>query len=280
MVGAGRIERRITRFMSSLVIIKIGGNVIDNPDALKRFLTAFRGIQGHKILIHGGGKIATQVAEKLGIATTMVEGRRITDQPMLDVVTMVYGGLVNKQIVAQLQAIGVDAIGLTGADANTVRSKKRAVGAIDYGFVGDIEEVNSGQIQYFIRQNLVPVFAPLTYERSGSLLNTNADTMASAIAVDTAVRNEVTLVYCFEKKGVLSDPANDDSVINELTPESYTDYKNGGVINKGMIPKLDNAFKALEQGVKRVIICHADQVAEAVSGSGVGTVLRLAEKAV
>jgi acetylglutamate kinase len=260
--------------MNSLTIIKIGGNVIDNPDALKQFLTSFRGIPGHKILIHGGGKIATQVAEKLGIQTTMVDGRRITDQPMLDVVTMVYGGLVNKQIVAHLQAIGVDSIGLTGADANTVLSKKRAVGAIDYGFVGDIEEVNSGQIQYFVRQNLVPVFAPLTYDRTGSLLNTNADTMASAIAVDMAIRNDVTLVYCFEKKGVLSDPANDDSVISELTPESYADYKSKGVINKGMIPKLDNAFNALEKGVKKVIICHANQVSEAVSGSGVGTVLR------
>lgn len=260
--------------MNSLVIIKIGGNVIDNPQVLKQFLTAFRGITGHKILIHGGGKIATQVAEKLGIETTMVEGRRITDQPMLDVVTMVYGGLVNKQIVAQLQSIGVDAIGLTGADANTVRSKRRAVGAIDYGFVGDIEDVNSAQIQYFIRQNLVPVFAPLTYERAGNLLNTNADTMASAIAVDTAIRNTVTLVYCFEKKGVLSNPDDDDSVIAELTPESYAAYKEQGVINKGMIPKLDNAFRALEKGVKKVIICHANQVAEAVSGSGVGTVLQ------
>ncbi|GAB3906476.1 acetylglutamate kinase [Larkinella knui] len=261
--------------MKSLIIIKIGGNVIDNPDALKQFLTSFRGIYGHKILIHGGGKIATQVAEKLGIQTTMVDGRRITDQPMLDVVTMVYGGLVNKQIVAQLQAIGVDAIGLTGADGNTVLSKKRAVGNIDYGFVGDIEEVNSGQIQYFIRQNLVPVFAPLTYDRSGSLLNTNADTMASAIAVDMAIRNETTLVYCFEKKGVLADPNNEDSVLAELTPESYANYKSQGVISKGMIPKLDNAFSALEKGVRKVIICHANQVAEAVSGSGVGTVLSL-----
>ncbi|MGA0558930.1 acetylglutamate kinase [Larkinella sp. VNQ87] len=260
--------------MNSLIVIKIGGNVIDNPDVLKQFLTSFRQIHGHKALIHGGGKIATQVAEKLGIQTTMVEGRRITDQPMLDVVTMVYGGLVNKQIVAQLQAIGVDAIGLTGADANTVRSKKRAIGEIDYGFVGDIEDVNSGQIQYFIRQNLVPVFAPLTYDRTGSLLNTNADTMASAIAVDMAIRNEVTLVYCFEKKGVLSDPDNDDSVIPELNPESYAVFKNQGVINKGMIPKLDNAFRALEKGVKRVIICHANQVTEAVNGMGVGTVLQ------
>ncbi|WP_128547655.1 acetylglutamate kinase [Larkinella soli] len=262
--------------MNSLTVIKIGGNVIDNPEALTRFLTGFSRLNSRKILIHGGGKVATQVAEKLGVQTTMVEGRRITDQPMLDVVTMVYGGLVNKQIVARLQSLGTDAIGLTGADADTVRSKKRAVGTIDYGYVGDIEEVNSGQIQYFIRQNLTPVFAPLTYSREGSLLNTNADTMASAIAVDLGRRNAVTLVYCFEKKGVLSDPADDESVISQLTPESYAEYKSSGVISKGMIPKLDNAFDALNKGVKKVIICHADQLGEALEGKpGVGTGLSL-----
>ena len=260
--------------MSNLTIVKIGGNVIDSPDALKRFLTTFAGIAGRKVLVHGGGKVATQIAEKLGVETTMVEGRRITDRAMLDVVTMVYGGLVNKQIVAQLQALSVDAIGLTGADGGTVLAKKRAVGAIDYGFVGDIEEVNSGQIQYFIRQSLTPVFAPLTYDEQGNLLNTNADTMASAIAVDMALRNDVTLVYCFEKRGVLADPNDDNSVIPELTPASYADYKAQGVINKGMIPKLDNAFKALGNKVRQVIICHADQLAEALQQPGVGTTLK------
>lgn len=261
--------------MHNLTLIKIGGNVIDNPDALKQFLSNFASIGDHKILVHGGGKIATQVAGKLGVNTTMVDGRRITDQPMLDVVTMVYGGLVNKQIVAKLQSLEVNAIGLTGADASTVLAKKRAVGEIDYGFVGDIVEVDSGQIQHMLRQNLVPVFAPLTYDEEGNLLNTNADTMASAIAVDMAKKNTVTLVYCFEKKGVLSDPNNDDSVINTLTPEVYESHKASGVINKGMIPKLDNAFNALRNGVSRVIICHADEVVQAVQQGNAGTTLTL-----
>ncbi|GAB2582050.1 acetylglutamate kinase [Spirosoma areae] len=259
--------------MNSLIVIKIGGNVIDDPAALQRFLRAFASIPGSKLLVHGGGKIATQVAEKLGIETKMVEGRRITDQPMLDVVTMVYGGLVNKQIVAKLQALDVNAIGLTGADGSTVLAKKRPVKDIDYGMVGDIEEVDSGQIQFFLRQDLTPVFAPITYNASGELLNTNADTMASAIAVDMGKHNEVSLIYCFEKKGVLRDPASENSVIRELTPDLYADYKAAGIISKGMIPKLDNAFKALENGVSKVIICHADEVAEAV-GQGAGTMLK------
>ncbi len=257
-----------------LTIIKIGGNVIDNPDALKRFLTSFAQVPGDKILIHGGGKVATQVAEKLGVQTTMVEGRRITDRAMLDVVTMVYGGLVNKQIVVQLQALDVNAIGLTGADASTVLARKRPVKDIDYGFVGDIVAIDSGQIWYFLRQSLTPVYAPLTYDEDGNLLNTNADTMASAIAVDMIHRAEVTLVYCFEKKGVLANPDDDLSVIPELTPALYAEHKAAGTINKGMIPKLDNAFTALDKGVSRVIICHADDLAQAV-GQGAGTLLKL-----
>jgi acetylglutamate kinase len=259
--------------MDTLTVIKIGGNVIDDATALQRFLSAFASLAGPKILIHGGGKIATQVADKLGIQTTMVEGRRITDQPMLEVVTMVYGGLVNKQIVAKLQTLDINAIGLTGADASTVLAKRRPVKDIDYGMVGDIEEVDSGQIQFFLRQDLTPVFAPITYSTVGELLNTNADTMASAIAVDMVRHNQVTLVYCFEKKGVLKDPTDDNSVINELTPTLYADYKAVGAINKGMIPKLDNAFKALDKGVSKVIICHADEVAQAVT-QGAGTTLK------
>lgn len=258
--------------MNNLTILKIGGNVIDNPDALRRFLTSFAHLPGAKILIHGGGKVATQVAEKLGIDTQMVDGRRITDRAMLDVVTMVYGGLINKQIVAQLQALDVNAIGLTGADASTVLAKKRAVGAIDYGFAGDIVEVDSGQINFFLRQELTPVFAPLTYDEQGNLLNTNADTMASAIAVDMVHLSTVTLVYCFEKKGVLSHPNDDNSVMAELTPALYAGHKAAGTINKGMLPKLDNAFAALDKGVTRVIICHADEVIQAIAGNA-GTVL-------
>ncbi len=259
--------------MNTLTVLKIGGNVIDNPDALKRFLAQFAQLPGAKILIHGGGKVATEVAAKLGIETKMVDGRRITDRAMLDVVTMVYGGLINKQIVAQLQALDVNAIGLTGADASTVLAKKRAVGAIDYGFAGDIVEVDSGQINFFLRQDLTPVFAPLTYDEQGNLLNTNADTMTSAIAVDMVHLDTVTLVYCFEKKGVLSNPDDDNSVIAELTPALYADHKAAGTINKGMLPKLDNAFAALDKGVARVIICHADEVIQAIAGNA-GTVLK------
>lgn len=262
--------------MNNLTVFKIGGNVIDDPKALHRFLAAFAGIKGAKVLVHGGGKIATQVADQLGIPTTMVDGRRITDKPMLDVVTMVYGGLVNKQIVAKLQALAINAIGLTGADGGTVLAKKRPVKDIDYGMVGDIEEVNSGQIQFFLHQDLTPIFAPITYTTSGELLNTNADTMASAIAVDMVAHNDVSLVYCFEKKGVLADPADDNSVINELTPALYARHKAAGSINKGMIPKLDNAFRALEKGVSKVIICQADEIVTAVQ-QGAGTTLRLDE---
>jgi acetylglutamate kinase len=185
----------------------------------------------------------------------------------------VYGGLVNKQIVAQLQSLGTNAIGLTGADAGLVKAKKRPVAQIDYGFVGDIEEVDSGRLQAFTEQGLVPVFAPLTFEATaGTLLNTNADTLAQALAVDLTAHNNVTLVYCFEKKGVLSNPDDDNSVISQLTPAVYAEHKAAGSINKGMIPKLDNAFAALKAGVSRVIICHADQVAEAIAGSA-GTVI-------
>ncbi|MEZ0541205.1 acetylglutamate kinase [Fibrella arboris] len=259
--------------MNAVTILKIGGNVIDNSAALTRFLTSFSTLPGDKVLVHGGGKIATQVAEKLDVPTTMVEGRRITDQPMLDVVMMVYGGLVNKQIVAQLQVLGINALGLTGADAGLVKATKRPVAAIDYGFVGDIQEIDSGRLQSFTSQGLVPVFAPLSFDPVlGTLLNTNADTMAQALAVDMVRHNEVTLVYCFEKKGVLANPDDDNSVISQLTSAVYAEHKAAGTINTGMIPKLDNAFAALDAGVKRVIICHADEVGLALAGTA-GTVV-------
>ncbi|MCF0056653.1 acetylglutamate kinase [Dyadobacter sp. CY356] len=256
----------------SLYIIKIGGNVIDNTEACSRFLAAFAKLPGMKILVHGGGKVATQIASKLQIETQMVDGRRITDKPMLDVVTMVYGGLVNKNLVAGLQSMGCNAIGLTGADGGIIRSVKRPVKTIDYGFVGDIEKVNDNQITSILNSSLIPVIAPLTYNDQGSLLNTNADTMASAVAVAMAGNYQVKLIYCFEKKGVLSEPDNDDSVISSLIPGTYAEYKASGIINKGMIPKLDNAFAALDQGVANVIICHADDLETAVFGES-GTVI-------
>lgn len=254
-----------------LNIIKIGGNVLDNPEKLREFLTNFALLNGHKILIHGGGKIATKIAEKLGVETKMVEGRRITDESMRDVVTMVYGGLINKQLVAQLQAQNCDAIGLTGADGGVIVAKKRPVKVIDYGFVGDIESIDNEFISVLLRQHKTPVFAPLTFDKSGSMLNTNADTQASAIAVAMSESFEVNLVYCFEKKGVLSDPTNDNSVIAELTPTSYESYKAKGVIYEGMIPKLDNAFTAIQNGVAKVTICHADELLNAVEHGKAGT---------
>jgi acetylglutamate kinase len=262
--------------MEKLLVIKIGGNVIDKPEALSRFLKTFADLPQHKILIHGGGKIATQMAEKLGIETLMVEGRRITDQPMLDVVTMVYGGLVNKKIVAQLQSIGSNAIGITGADAGAIRAKKRPVKEVDYGFVGDVDTVNSNQFATFLNSGLVPIVAPLTFDPAlGSMLNTNADTMASSVAVALAGQFEVNLVYCFEKKGVLSNPDDDEAVIPQINPASYAHFKAEGVINKGMIPKLDNAFAALQNGVAKVTICHADQLSNAVNEGTAGTQLSI-----
>ena len=258
----------------TLYVIKIGGNVIDNPDACSRFLKDFARLDGLKILVHGGGKVATQIAARLQIETQMVDGRRITDKPMLDVVTMVYGGLVNKNLVAQLQAAGCNAIGLTGADGGIIRSVKRPVNTIDYGFVGDIEEVNATQILALLNSSLVPVIAPLTFSAEGLLLNTNADTMASATAVAMAGILDVNLIYCFEKKGVLSDPDDDNAVISKLGPDSYENYKASGVINKGMIPKLDSSFEALQAGVKKVLICHADELANAVQ-SAAGTTISL-----
>lgn len=258
-----------------LTVVKIGGNVIDNQEFCRSFLQDFSQIEGPKILVHGGGKIATNIAEKLGIETLMVDGRRITDKPMLDVVTMVYGGLVNKSLVAQLQSFNTNAIGLTGADGGVILSRKRPVKEIDYGFVGDIEKVDSGQIAGMLGQGLTPVFAPLTFDRDGNMLNTNADTQAQAVAVAMAEEFEVNLVYCFEKKGVLSNPEDDDSVISTLIPLLYEQYKASGAIFKGMIPKLDNAFKALSEGVSQVIICHAAEVKQAVSEGIAGTKLVL-----
>ena len=247
----------------TLNVIKIGGNIIDDPQVCTAFLREFAKLPGAKILVHGGGKIATQVAEKLQIETQLVDGRRITTRPMLDVVTMVYGGLVNKNLVAQLQANACNAIGLTGADAGIIRATKRPVGEIDYGFVGDVAAVNAPQIGGFLAQNLVPVVAPLTFDADGTILNTNADTMASAVAVALAADFKVNLIYCFEKKGVLSNPDEDDSVIPTLNFVDFNVLKTTGAINKGMIPKLDNAFAALKNGVTHVTVCHANQLTHA-----------------
>ena len=261
---------------NSLVnIVKIGGNVIDNPEKLNAFLKSFASISGSKILIHGGGKIATKIAEQLGIKTVMVEGRRITDEAMRDVVTMVYGGLVNKQIVAKLQSNNCNAIGLTGADGKVILAQKRPIKTIDYGFVGDILEVNSTFIKSLLDQNITPVFAPLTFDMEGNMLNTNADTQASTIATSISTLVPVNLIYCFEKKGVLSDLNDEDSVISALNPENYESFKSAGVIYEGMIPKLDNAFEALKNGVQKVIICQAEDLQKTIETGTTGTKITL-----
>ncbi len=244
--------------MNKLSIIKVGGKVVENPESLACLLEEFRQIAGYKILVHGGGKLATELSEKMGIETRMVDGRRITDKPTLDVVTMVYAGLVNKTIVAKLQGLGVNAMGLCGADFNFIRSIKRPVKDIDYGFVGDVQEVQGDVLADLINQNIVPVVAPITHDRQGQLLNTNADTVANEVAKAMAQHFDVYLYYCFEKAGVLSNPDDDNSLIREITPESYEQYKAEGIIQGGMLPKLDNAFNALACGVKEVFITKAD----------------------
>jgi acetylglutamate kinase len=246
----------------TLNLIKIGGNIIDDEGKLQSFLSDFARLSGPKILVHGGGKIATEVAKGLGIEAKMVDGRRITDAEMLRVVTMVYGGLVNKNIVARLQALGARALGLTGADANIIPAQKRPIQNIDYGFVGDIAEgaIQGRNLQLFLDNGLTPVLAPLTHDGTGNLLNTNADTIASAVAVALSGFYRVKLTYCFEKKGVLADIADENSVISRIDPTQYQVLKADGTIVQGMIPKLDNAFNAIRAGVESVYICHADEV--------------------
>jgi acetylglutamate kinase len=245
-----------------LYVMKIGGNVIDNSESLHKFLKDFTAIEGHKILVHGGGKVATQLSDTLGVEAKLVDGRRITDIETLRIVTMVYGGLINKNIVAQLQHHGNNAIGLTGADGDFIRTKKRPVKTIDYGFVGDIDEnsINPHKIGKLLDAGFTPVFCAITHDGDGQLLNTNADTVASALAVALAGLYDTTLIYCFEKKGVLKDINDEESLIKELDPQYYEKLKSEQIIHSGMLPKLDNAFSAISCGVKAVIIGKSDDI--------------------
>jgi acetylglutamate kinase len=245
---------------SLLTVVKVGGKIVEESQSLKQLLSDFSKIDGYKVLVHGGGRSATAMAARLGIESKMVNGRRITDEETLKVVTMVYGGLVNKQIVAGLQAIGINALGLTGADMNYMCSEKRPIKDVDYGFVGDVKEVNADLLADLIGKGIVPVLAPLTHDKAGNLLNTNADTIAGEAAKALSKHFEVTLMYCFEKKGVLMSETNDDSVISSLTPALFLQYVNDGIIQGGMIPKLENAFEALNDGVKQVVITRADKI--------------------
>jgi acetylglutamate kinase len=257
-----------------LFVVKIGGNVIDNEPFLNKFLSEFSKIKAHKILIHGGGKVATQIGEKLGIEAQMVDGRRITDKETLEVVTMVYGGLVNKRVVSILQSNGCNAAGFTGADANIILAHKRPVKTVDYGFVGDVDQVNGAFLQTIINFGITPILAPLTHDGQGNMLNTNADTIASTTAVEMAKFYDTELVYCFELKGVLKDFEDKESVIHDINHTQYQDLKAQGIISKGMIPKLDNSFDAINAGVSSVTICHADNLLEITNGAKIGTKLQ------
>ena len=263
-----------------LTIVKVGGAVVEDELQLSRLLNDFSAIEGNKLLVHGGGRRATKVAAQLGIESQMVNGRRITDAPMLEVVTMVYGGLVNKNLVARLQACGVNALGLTGADIDIIRSHRRppvpvavenadsAPQYIDYGFVGDVEKADGQRLADLIGSGITPVIAPLTHDGKGHILNTNADTMASEVATALAPFYEVTLVFAFEKPGVLANADDDNSVIPTINATDFERYKADGTISGGMLPKIENALQAVEKGVARVVITKADAI-----GSDAGTII-------
>ncbi|MFM2250782.1 MAG: hypothetical protein RLZZ358_1709 [Bacteroidota bacterium] len=254
-------------------IIKIGGNVIDYPEKLDEFLSIFSKVPGPKILVHGGGVMASRFGESMGIMPEMVDGRRITDKDTLDIVTMVYAGLINKTVVAKLQALKVNALGLTGADGNLIRSIKRPVKGIDYGFVGDIQEINTELLQQLLQLGLLPVINAITHDQKGQLLNTNADSIASALATGLSLEHHVDLYFCFNKPGVLVDEKNEQSIIPLINEDIYKELRKENVIHSGMIPKLDNAFEALKQGVQRVWIGKAENLLMAVKGKKAGTII-------
>lgn len=262
--------------MEQLFVIKIGGNVIDNDIALIAFLNDFAAVKEKKILIHGGGKIATKIGDKLGIESKYIDGRRITDEQTIDLVTMVYGGLINKKIVSLLQSNQVNAIGLTGADANVLPAFKRKVKDVDYGYVGDIEtsQLDAGRWQLFLDHSLTPVVAPLTHDGKGQMLNTNADTIASVISVALSAFYDVRLIYCFEKKGVLENVADESSVLPLITKEIYRELLDEKKLFHGIIPKIDNAFSAIDAGVREVLIGHADDLLRNTGSETQGTLIK------
>lgn len=261
--------------MQDLFVIKIGGNIIDDDKKLFAFLQQFAAVKGNKILVHGGGKLATRMADQLGIQQQMVDGRRITDAETLKIVTMVYAGFINKNIVARLQSLDCNAIGLTGADGNLIPAQKRVHASIDYGFVGDVGSLQSaaGSWQLLLENGFVPVIAPITHDTKGQLLNTNADTIAQEIAKSLSKLFNVQLIYSFEKRGVLLNINDESSVIGRMNAPHYSELKQKGLIFAGMIPKLDNAFAALDSGVQKVIIGMAEELPELVSGHAGTTIV-------
>lgn len=256
--------------MEKLTIIKVGGKIVEEETTLQQLLGNFSAIEGKKLLVHGGGRSATKLAAQMGIESVMIDGRRVTDADMLQVVTMVYGGLVNKNIVARLQACGINALGLTGADMNVILSHKRPPKSIkaadgteqtvDFGYVGDVDKANGEGLAEIIRQGITPVMAPLTHDGKGTLLNTNADTIAATTAKALAPHFDVTLIYTFEHAGVLRDPDDEDSLIPHIDKELFQQYKSDGTVSGGMIPKIENALEAIGAGVKKVIITHANAI--------------------
>ena len=240
--------------LKPLKIVKIGGNVIDDPLELSSFLTQFSSLKGPKILVHGGGKSATALANQNGVEVQMIDGRRITDAAILELITMVYAGKINKTIVAQLQALSCNSIGFTGADGNTIISEKRPISTVDYGFVGDVKNVETSTLKLLLEQEICPVFCAITHDKNGQLLNTNADTIASELAIAFSSQFEVELFYCFEKKGVLKDVNDDESVIETITKSSYKKLVDAQLIFSGMLPKLNNCFYALDHKVSKVYI--------------------------
>lgn len=259
--------------MDKLYIIKIGGNIIDDEAKLAAFLRDFASIEEKKILVHGGGKLATRLAEKMGIEQQLVDGRRITDAETLKIVTMVYAGFINKNIVATLQANHCNAIGLCGADGDAILAHKRQHPVMDYGFVGDVDSINTDLISTLLNKNISIVFAPITHDQQGQLLNTNADTIAQEMAKAMSSLYHVSLIYCFEKKGVLRNSLDDESVIAQINPALFEQLKADGTVNAGMLPKLQNAFDAISQGVSDVTIGHAAMLPQLIAGQAGTTIL-------
>ncbi len=259
-----------------LFIVKIGGNILDNDLALEQFLQHFSTIKGLKILIHGGGKIATEIGKQLNIVSTYHEGRRITDAATLDLVTMVYAGLINKKIVAKLQSLSCNALGLTGADGNSIPATQRNSQPIDFGFVGDVlaEHINTNFLDQLFSQDICPIFSPLTHNQKGVLLNTNADTIAATLGIALSKNYTVRLIYCFEKKGILENIADDNSVIPLLTPTTYEELLKEKKLFEGILPKLENAFSAIHQGVNEVLIGHAKDIIANTTSTTIGTIIR------
>ena len=255
--------------MEVLKVIKIGGNVIDNDLALERFLRDFASLEGRKILVHGGGKLATRMAERLEIKQTMVEGRRVTDKATLDIVTMVYAGLINKRIVAMLQSFGCNAMGMSGADGAIIRANRRSPEPIDFGFVGDIAEVDGKRLQHLTTEGITPVICSIMHDGKGSLLNCNADSVASAVAAGVAREEAAELHFCFDKAGVLRDVNDPTTLISEITAESYPSLRAEGVISDGMIPKVENALRSVAEGLQRVVIKHSDELTNPEAGTSI-----------